>query len=63
MEKLLQELFAFQRFCHNPDLQRVIDEVNDAYPDEELIGEPLRWIAAAGDPTPDDGSEEKDDWL
>lgn len=62
MERLLTNLFELQRFCRNPELQKLIDEVNEAFPDEELSGEPLRWIAAAGEPTPDD-SEEKDDWL
>ena len=63
-EKMLANLFEFQRFCRNPDLQSVIDEVNGAYPEEnlELIGDPLRWIAAAGEPMPDGGADEKDDW-
>lgn len=61
MEKLLANLFELQRFCHNPELQSVIDEVNEAFPDEELHGDTLRWIAAAGEPTPDD-ADDKDEW-
>ena len=61
MEKLLKNLFEFQRFCQNPDLQSVIDEVNEAFPDEELRGDMLRWIAAAGDPMSDD-ADDKDEW-
>lgn len=61
MEKLLKDLFEFQRFCRDSELQSVIDEVNDAFPDEGLDGDALRWIAAAGEPTPED-EDEKDDW-
>ena len=62
MEKLLEELFEFQRFCRNPELQSVIDEVNADFPDEGLDDDSLSWIAAAGESMPDNKDDE-DGWL
>lgn len=62
MEKLLEELFEFQCFCRNPELQSVIDEVNADYPDEALDEGSLSWISAAGESLPA-GKDDGDGWL
>ena len=62
VKKLLTNLFEFQRFCRNPALQSVIDEVNAAYPDEEVDGDALYWIAAAGNPDALSDDLEAKDW-
>ena len=48
--KLLTELFGLQRFEGDPALQSVIDEVEDRWSDEELSGDELSALSAAGDP-------------
>ena len=49
-DKLLTELFDLQRFERDPALQRVIDEVEDRWSDEELSDGELEMLSAAGDP-------------
>ena len=49
-DKLLTELFDLQRFEGDPALRRVIDEVEDRWSDEELSGDELSALSAAGDP-------------
>lgn len=49
-DKLLTELFEFQRFEGDPALQRLIDEVEDRWSEEELSDDELKGLAAAGDP-------------
>lgn len=56
MEKLLGDLFDYQRFERNEALQRVIDEAQTRLPGAELTDDELEKLAAAGDPflqTPD----------
>ena len=49
-DRLLAKLFDFQRFEDDPTLRRVIDEVEDRWSDEELSGDELSALSAAGDP-------------
>ena len=49
-EKLLTELFDFQRFERDPCLGRVIDEVVERFSGVELSEDDLDTVSAAGDP-------------
>ena len=49
-DKLLAELFDYQRFERDPALQRVIDEVEERLLGKELSDEELGMLSAAGDP-------------
>ena len=57
-DKLLTELFEFQRFEGDPALQRLIDEVEDRWSEEELSDDELDCVAAAGEPELRHGPEE-----
>ena len=50
MEKLLTNLFDFQRFERNPELQSMIAEVEQKYGVTEMTDDELDLLAAAGDP-------------
>jgi len=50
MEKLLTELFDFQKFEKEPALQSVIGEVDARYFCAELSDGELDMLSAAGDP-------------
>ena len=50
MEKLLKELFALQRFAHDPALQALIDDTECRW-GEDITDEEAARLAAAGDPT------------
>ena len=50
MEKLLTNLFDFQRFERNPELQSMIAEVEQKYGVTEMTDDELDLFAAAGDP-------------
>ena len=55
-EKLLTELFEFQRFELDPELQSVIDDTEERWSVRELSDDELETLSAAGDPylqTPD----------
>ena len=49
-EKLLTNLFDFQRFEQNPELQSMIAEVEQKYSVTEMSDDELDLLAAAGDP-------------
>ena len=49
-ERLLTELFDFQRFERDPALGRVIDEVAERLAGSELSEDELDTVSAAGDP-------------
>ena len=49
-EKLLKELFDFQRFERDPCLGSVIDEVMERFSGVELSEDDLDTVSAAGDP-------------
>ncbi len=50
MEKKLKNLFDFQKFEGNSDLQSVIDSVHSRYAVRELSMEEMEWVSAAGIP-------------
>ena len=50
MERVLTQLFDFQLFDQNAELQRVIDEVHDRYAVRELSLDEMELLAAAGTP-------------
>ena len=50
MEKKLKNLFDFQKFEGNADLQSVIDSVHSRYTVRELNLEEMEWVSAAGIP-------------
>ena len=50
MEKKLRQLFEFQKFQGNDDLQRVIDDVHSRYAVRELTMGEMDKVFAAGDP-------------
>ena len=50
MEKSLRQLFDFQKFAGNPDLQDVIDSVHSRYQTRELSMDEMDMVFAAGVP-------------
>ena len=50
MEKKLRELFDFQKFEKNADLQAVIDKVHARHSALELSDDDVSFVAAAGMP-------------
>ena len=48
MEKKLKQLFGYQRFEGNRDLQQVIDSVHAKYATRELALDDLEMVNAAG---------------
>ena len=50
MENKLKQLFGYQRFAQNRDLQQVIDNVHAKYAKRELALDDLEMINAAGVP-------------
>lgn len=50
MEKRLEQMFGFQWFAVNADLQRVIHSVHARYANRELNLEDMSLVAAAGSP-------------
>ena len=48
MENKLKQLFGFQRFEENRDLQQVIDSVHAKYATRELALDDLEMVNAAG---------------
>lgn len=50
VQKLLRELFEFQRFEKEPALQSIIDETGKRYLSTELSDNDLSKLSAAGDP-------------
>ena len=51
MEKLLSDLFDYQRFARNPALQRVIDDVEARYSLPQALSlDEMYQVSAAGDP-------------
>ena len=53
MEKKLMQLFDYQRFEGNSDLQQMIDSVHARYAARELNLNDLEMVSAAGNPEPD----------
>ncbi len=50
VEKKLKQLFDFQKFEGNSDLQLIIDSVHARYGVKELSLDDMEFVAAAGDP-------------
>ena len=50
MDKKLKQLFGYQRFEENRDLQQVIDSVHAKYATRELALDDLEMVNAAGVP-------------
>ena len=50
MEKKLTQLFGYQRFAENKDLQQVIDSVQAKYAVRELSFDEMEMVSAAGAP-------------
>ena len=55
MEKKLKQLFDFQKFAGNAELQSVIDSVHSRYETRELNMDEMDMIFAAGVPQLPDG--------
>ena len=53
MSKVLKQLFDFQRFEGNPELQQVIDSVHARYSRRELSLDDVDMVHAAGTGTPE----------
>lgn len=51
MERLLANLFAYQRFAGNLRLQKIIDETHRRSGRSRLSDEQLELVSAAGDPS------------
>ena len=60
MEKILRNLFDFQRYEKNADLQSVIDSVHARYSAKLLSDDEAELVAAAG--TPEAALKQKDPW-
>ena len=54
MERKLRQLFDFQKFQGNRELQQVIDSVHSRYAVRELSMDDMATVAAAGIPEPQD---------
>lgn len=50
MERKLRQLFDYQRFEGNRELQQVIDSVHAKYAARELRLDEMEYVAAAGKP-------------
>ena len=50
MEKKLTQLFGYQRFAENKDLQQVIDSVHAKYAVRDLSFDEMVMVSAAGTP-------------
>ena len=50
MERKLRQLFDFQKFQGNRELQQVIDSVHSRYAVRELSMDDMETVAAAGTP-------------
>ncbi len=52
MDNKLKQLFGYQAFAGNPELQQVIDSVHAKYAARELSLDEMEMVAAAGIPDP-----------
>ena len=52
MDNKLKQLFGYQRFAENKDLQQVIDSVHARHAARELELDDMEYIAAAGTQIP-----------
>ena len=59
MDNKLKQLFGYQRFAENKDLQQVIDSVHTKYTKRELALDDLEMVNAAGEP---DLPDRRKDW-
>ena len=60
MEKKLKQLFDYQKFEGNSDLQLIIDSVHARYGVKELSMDEMEFVSAAGTPdTPKKKEQEK----
>ena len=50
MDNKLKQLFGYQRFAENKDLQQVIDSVHAKYATRELALDDMEMVNAAGMP-------------
>ncbi len=60
LEKKLSNLFDFQRYEKNAELQKVIDAVHARYSAQRLSDDEAELVAAAG--TPETALTQKDPW-
>ena len=62
MERTLKNLFDFQKFEGNSDLQRIINSTHSRYATRELSLNEMEWVSAAGIPgmIPDDNSRKEE---
>lgn len=61
MENKLKQLFGYQRFEENRDLQQVIDSVHAKYATRELALDDLEMVNAAGVPDLPDRRKGRED--
>ena len=48
IENLIKKLFDYQRFEKNKDLQKIINDIEDRYPENELLGDYQLSFVAGG---------------
>ena len=60
MERKLKNLFDFQKFEGNSDLQQIIDSTHSRYAVRELDLDEMEWVAAAGVPEMNTRKADKD---
>lgn len=62
MERTLSNLFDYQKFEGNSDLQQVINSVHSRYAVRELSMDEMEWVNAAGIPEmiPEDKNRKAD---
>jgi len=61
VEKRLKQLFDYQKFEGNSDLQLIIDSVHARYGVKELSMDEMEFVSAAGTPdTPQKKEQEKE---
>ena len=60
MSNVLKQLFDYQRFEGNQDLQKVIDSVHAKYAVRKLSMDDLEYVAAAGTPVNQDPQKKQE---
>ena len=60
MERKLKNLFDFQKFEGNSDLQQIIDSTHSRYAVKELSLDEMEWVAAAGVPEMNNRKNDQD---
>ena len=60
MDNKLKQMFGYQRFAENRDLQQVIDSVHARYAKRELDLDEMDTVAAAGMPVKPESLEKQE---